>query len=151
MQSNGSGNSGVGPSVVVDIGCTEPELVDLDRRGPDLAGVGRDATLDLVTEARVPLVQHRPPVDPVHRMIRGQSFGGAFVLEARVRQAGARTGLRAARRSGAISTHGSSLSSVLCRAVVPPARRSVGRRPGTEVAGQSTRRSPACIFCSAGR
>lgn len=103
MQSNGSGNSGVGPSVVVDIGCTEPELVDLDRRGPDLAGVQRDVTLDLVTEALVPLVEHRLPVDPVHRMILGQSFGGAFVLEARMRQSGVpRTGRRAARRSGAI-------------------------------------------------
>jgi len=91
--------------------------MNLDRRGPDLAGVGRDATLDLVTEARVPPVQHRPPVDPAHRMILGQSFGGGFVLEARMRQAGVpRMGRRAARRSGAISTHGSSLPSVLCRA-----------------------------------
>ncbi|MCA0847871.1 hypothetical protein [Salipiger thiooxidans] len=112
----------------------------------------RDATLDLVTEALVPLVEHRLPVDPAHRMNLGQSFGGAFVLEARMRQAGVpHPGRRAARRSGAISTHGSSLPSVLCRAVVPPARRSVGRRQVTEVAGQSTRRSPACTFRSAGR
>ncbi|MHA7867296.1 MAG: alpha/beta hydrolase-fold protein [Salipiger thiooxidans] len=59
-------------------------------------------TLDLVTEALVPPVQHRLPVDPAHRMILGHSFGGASALEARTRQAGARTGRRAARRSGAI-------------------------------------------------
>jgi len=74
--------------VVVDIGWTEPDLVDFDRRGPDLVGVRRDATLDLVTEALVPLVEHRLTVDPAHRMVLGQSFGGAFALEARMRQAG---------------------------------------------------------------
>jgi predicted alpha/beta superfamily hydrolase len=91
--------------------------MNLCRPRPARAGSGGRAALDLVTEALVPPVEHRLPVDPAHRMNLGQSFGGAFVLEARMRQAGVpRMGRRAARRSGAISTHGSSLPSVLCRA-----------------------------------
>ncbi|NVK60096.1 MAG: hypothetical protein HWE37_08500 [Rhodobacteraceae bacterium] len=73
--------------------------------------------VDLVTQALVLLVEHHLTVDPAHRMVLGQSFGGAFALEARMRQAG---GSRVAAGSASIWSDfdpGASLPSVLCRAV----------------------------------
>ncbi len=83
LQGSAQAAGPVRPTVLVGIGWPGPGMIDLARRGPDLAEPeGAQATLAVLTETIVPRVEAALPVDPAHRMVLGHSFGGAFALRA---------------------------------------------------------------------
>ncbi|SOC11616.1 alpha/beta hydrolase [Rhodobacter maris] len=83
LQGGAQAAGAVGPTVIVGIGWPGPDLIDLERRGPDLIDpAGAAATRDLIAQAILPRVEAVLPVDPAHRMLLGHSYGGAFALTA---------------------------------------------------------------------
>ena len=83
LQGSAQAAGPVRPTVLVGIGWPGPGMIDLARRGPDLAEpAGARATLGLLSKTILPRVEATVPVDPAHRMVLGHSYGGAFALRA---------------------------------------------------------------------